>query len=274
MHCNRLAERGARFRPPPAAQREQWALLAHFGEDGRQHRYYWRIDPAPSARKRKLDFSTPTPWAPWYSSAVGAAPQNRAAAACEAALAEATKRLATYGKPDAWRWFSVLFDPVDGTPILQPTCEANQLLGDGTAERYAAEIVALMRAAFDASGPERGQPSLLEISGQARAYLEYVHRAKKVGQSDGKAGKRLPGIWKRVRELVKATPTITSTEAWNSFPDEREAERRDVLIYRDGNDLVAGNKLVEVDDRTGKERTITYDTFRGYLKAAKKTHAG
>ena len=92
------------------------------------------------------------------------------------------------------------------------------------------------------------------------------------GQSKGgDAPKRLPGIWQRVRELVTGNPQVTTKQAWESFPEARQAEAahidgRDIeaLIYRDGNDLV------EVEDRTGRVRDITYDSFRGYLKAARK----
>jgi hypothetical protein len=99
--------------------------------------------------------------------------------------------------------------------------------------------------------------------------VEVADNWRRGQQKGGMAPKRLPGIWQRVCGLVKDDPNITTAQAWRKFPsatretDESVADT-DESVYRDRNDLV------EVDDRTGKPRSITYDSFRGYLKAARK----
>jgi hypothetical protein len=95
-----------------------------------------------------------------------------------------------------------------------------------------------------------------------------------VGQSHGgKAPKRSPGIWQRVCALVEANPAIAATEAWKSFPEDEHRHEAEGLIYRVWEIGKRGKrieKLVELDDRTGKERSITYHAFRGYVSEAKK----
>jgi len=91
------------------------------------------------------------------------------------------------------------------------------------------------------------------------ARAQWLQQARQRG---GRAPKRLPGINKRVLELVRANPQISVAEVWKSFPEPRAGDT-ETLIYRDG------GKVVEVDNRTSRERSITYNTFRGYLKVAK-----
>ncbi len=123
-------------------------------------------------------------------------------------------------------------------------------------------------------GPATGKPTALRRHGALTltngdlAHLAVMRRFFRVTQravqrKGGTADKHSPGIWQRVLDLVRGNPKITVGEAWRSFPEHRPGDT-DTLIYRDG------NRLVEVDDRTGRERPITYDTFRGYLKAARK----
>jgi len=104
----------------------------------------------------------------------------------------------------------------------------------------------------------------------------------KAAASDrGRAPKRLPGIWARVCELWCGNRKITARAAWNSFPSAESAEGREASIYRDGNRLVevahrvnyegtSRKRAKKAKASTTRERSITYDSFRAYLKAARK----
>jgi hypothetical protein len=95
--------------------------------------------------------------------------------------------------------------------------------------------------------------------------IEFQRAPRRAAQrKGGRAPKRKPGIWERVRALVQAHPQITAPRAWASFPEAAHRVEWEGLIYRDG------DTLVEVDDRTGRSRSITYQTFRRYVTDAKK----
>jgi hypothetical protein len=112
---------------------------------------------------------------------------------------------------------------------------------------------------------EHSAEQIAALAGAAALAHEVRDRAMRAMRAKGgRTAKRLPGIWARVRELVAENPRITVSQAWESFPMADHRLEAEGLIYRDG------NCLVEVDDRTGGVRNISYDTFRGYLKAARK----
>ncbi len=81
----------------------------------------------------------------------------------------------------------------------------------------------------------------------------------------GAAPKRLlPGVWKRLREYVETHPRASVREAWESFPPADHRVEVEGLIYRDG------DKLVEVDDNTGRDHAISRRSFERYLTLAKE----
>jgi hypothetical protein len=83
----------------------------------------------------------------------------------------------------------------------------------------------------------------------------------------GRTPKRLPGVWRRVCELVHANPKVTTDAVWKSFPDEEEAGVSTLIYRSDGNDLV---EIEEIDANTTRRRTITYNSLRDYLTEARK----
>ncbi len=87
--------------------------------------------------------------------------------------------------------------------------------------------------------------------------------AREQRRKGGKAPKRKPGIWQHVLDAVRRNPWITVAEAWESFPEASPGDT-ETLIYRDG------DKLVEMDHHTGKERSITRHAFRRYVLNARK----
>ncbi len=117
----------------------------------------------------------------------------------------------------------------------------------------------------------------LQLESDAHVRRRLEQRELEFPSKGGRAPKRLPGIWQRVCDLVKASPTLTVAEAWKSIPELKQPKDRPMAIHVNGHTFEIyrdGNKLVEVEDRTGRERSITYDTFRGYLKAARKPWEG
>ena len=132
---------------------------------------------------------------------------------------------------------------------------------------------------------------LLELTRQGRLWLDHgllkdagraLMDARTVlavapyhgGQSKGgRAPKRRPGIWQHVLAKVTENPTITAQQVFTSFPVDEHRRETEGLIYRTWEHNTHGErveKLVEVDDRTGKERSITYHAFRDYVALARK----
>ena len=136
----------------------------------------------------------------------------------------------------------------------------------------AATAAAVAEAAMNAGTPQALQNAdeyfaRLDTA-RASAHLQAaLHRklrpAEEARRKGGSAPKRRPMIWRQVLLLVKKNPSISDTEVWNSFAQaEPGSDLR--LIYRDG------EKLVEVDDRTGLERTIRRRTLERYVTDARK----
>ncbi len=72
----------------------------------------------------------------------------------------------------------------------------------------------------------------------------------------GRAPKRLAIVQDVVDQFVANRPGATAREIWDLIP---KGEDLDNPVYRDG------EKVVQVDDRTGLERTIVFATFRSYV---------
>ena len=72
----------------------------------------------------------------------------------------------------------------------------------------------------------------------------------------GRAPKRLAIVQDVVDQLVANHPDATAREVWDLIP---ESDDLDNPVYRDG------EKVVQLDDRTGLERTIVFATFRSYV---------
>jgi hypothetical protein len=90
---------------------------------------------------------------------------------------------------------------------------------------------------------------------------------RKQRQAGGQAPKGLENIWIATCLLVAHQPLVKLGAAWESFPDAAEhgPERRgELLVYRDG------DKLVQLDDRTGREDAIEHDSFKRYLTKARE----
>jgi hypothetical protein len=114
----------------------------------------------------------------------------------------------------------------------------------------------------------------LQLESDARVRARLEQRELDMPHKGGKARKRVPGIWQRVLEMVKADPKITATAAWESFPQDRPGgHEAEGLIYRCSGKNRKGKLvelLVEVNDRTGKERGVAKVAFRRYVTEAKK----
>src|SRR5262249_1699312 len=94
-------------------------------------------------------------------------------------------------------------------------------------------------------------------------------RARQAGTLKGGAAlKKKPGIWEAVQKLVAQDPKITAEQAWNRFPEStltgRDDEMEGFLVYRDG------DKLVQLDCRTGHETDVARRSFTRYVTAAKR----
>jgi hypothetical protein len=108
-------------------------------------------------------------------------------------------------------------------------------------------------------GENRG---LKELSGLTAARGAAHAKAYSKG---GRASKKKAGIWAAVKYLVKENPNITAKQAWSRFPVGSHSIRTTYgfELYRDG------NKLVQLDDRTGHDVAITFSTFQRYISQAK-----
>ena len=72
----------------------------------------------------------------------------------------------------------------------------------------------------------------------------------------GRAPKRLAIVQDVVDQLVANHPGATALEIWDLIPEGGDLDNP---VYRDG------EKVVQVDDRTGHDRTIVFATFRSYV---------
>jgi hypothetical protein len=79
----------------------------------------------------------------------------------------------------------------------------------------------------------------------------------------GLASKHLRGLQAVVDRLVTANPNATVRELWNLIP-ERDDDNPigGFIVYRDG------SKVVQVEDETGREKTIKFRSFGRYVKRA------
>jgi len=191
---------------------------------------------------------------------------------------QAERRLAEWRRSSASKVFLQVDLDTYGPPgLTYDPQEAAQRLGTAIAVRREAETAAVAATGARAThhpgrmfavGCHVGQNDSLEaLPRRVRSLIlqRLKERNSERARRGGQAPKRLPGVWGRVCELIRKNPRITVAAVWKLFPDVNQARSEsEILIYRDG------NKLVELDDRTGRERPITYDTFRGYLRDARK----
>lgn len=119
---------------------------------------------------------------------------------------------------------------------------------------------------------DQGYPDFLSESTEvAKAMPVYVAQleSEQTGRSKGgKAEKIKKGILHATLEYMHKHPGSTDQILWDIMPNSRVEYRPnnfpEYLVYRDE------DTLVQVNDGTGKEQSIPYNTFRTYCTKARK----
>lgn len=80
----------------------------------------------------------------------------------------------------------------------------------------------------------------------------------------GRAQKYLFGVQAVVDRLAAEHPKAAARELWNLIPESKDAHVIDgFMVYRDG------STVVQVDDKTGREKEVAYRSFPRYVKRAR-----
>ena len=97
-----------------------------------------------------------------------------------------------------------------------------------------------------------------------------AHRSWKGSQKGGASPKKKKGILSALEAFLSGKPDLTCKKAWDRFPDSwtplpiTTPDGESFDLYR------AGEHLTQVDDKTGKEASIKFRTFKRYFAEANK----
>ena len=100
--------------------------------------------------------------------------------------------------------------------------------------------------------------SRLSFVDEQHETAERMRRQRWAGLKGGRAPKHNRDLQDLVNRLAAGHPKATARELWAMIPEADPGG--DELIYRDG------DKVTLVEDRTGRETTIAYATFRAYVR--------
>ena len=104
-------------------------------------------------------------------------------------------------------------------------------------------------------------------------------KAKAEKSNAGRSPKRRKGIAAAIFARLSGNPRMTNREVWESFPESIDVAEEhfhaddgtEYLVYRDTplGSFSPRSKLVQVNNRTGKESAITYRRFEAHLTEAR-----
>ncbi|MCG5513641.1 hypothetical protein [Ectothiorhodospira shaposhnikovii] len=161
----------------------------------------------------------------------------------------------------------------NGQPVAVPAWRPADDAQDRVGRLLAALLYLEAMAAIGEALPAGTAAYLDTTARQLERRLEQF-RGDRLGQarrgSASKGKRKASKPWAELaRELLEAHPGVPVREHWDTFPDAEEAGDDPTfgpwIIYRDGTELVA------VDDRNGKQCSLSFSGFEKAIARARKS---